>query len=69
MFYGCALTSLNVSNWDISNVTNTENMFKSCSDLTSLILGNVTQEQYDWWYQRLVDAEIQNNVTITYNIV
>lgn len=44
-------------------------VFSGCDNLTSLILGDVTQEQYDWWYARLVDEGIQDNVTITYNIV
>lgn len=61
MFYNCYnLTSLNVSNWDISKVTNTENMFKYCSNLSKLIIAN----DYDWWYQRLVDVGIQDQVTI-----
>lgn len=57
------------TNVNPSQITNCSSMFNGCSILTSLILGNVTQEQYDWWYQRLVDAGIQDNVTITYNIV
>ena len=39
MFYGCSrLTSLDLSGFDTSNVTNMYGMFKSCSRLTSLDL-------------------------------
>ena len=73
MFSSCkSLTTLNVSNWDTSNVLYSKdmvNMFAGCESLVSLILGNVTQKQYDWWYRRLADAYIQNKVTITYNII
>ena len=41
MFYGCSgLTSLNVSNFNTSNVTKMNNMFYSCIGLTSLDLSN-----------------------------
>ena len=37
MFYGCSkLTSLNVSGWDTSWVTNMNGMFQNCSSLTYL---------------------------------
>ena len=37
MFYGCSrLTSVNLSNFDTSNVTGMSNMFRHCSGLTSL---------------------------------
>ena len=69
MYY---LETLNASNAKIKPEQIGEycsGVFYGCSSLTSLILGDVTQEQYDWWYQRLVDEGIQDNVTITYNIV
>lgn len=70
MFYGSLyLTELNVSGWDISNVTSYSNLFKDCTSLNKLILGNVSQTTYDWWYARLTDAGIQSNVTIEYTIV
>ena len=41
MFDHCAsLTSLDVSNWDTSNVTNMAGMFRSCFNLTSLNLNS-----------------------------
>ena len=70
MFCYCTeLTMLNVSGWDISKITTNDYMFFGCSKLNRLILGDVTQAQYDWWYQRLVDARIQNKVTIEYNLI
>ena len=73
MFYNCTnLTHVKTSNWDTSNVLYSKDMqymFSGCNSLVSLIIGDVTQEQYDWWYRRLSDASIQNNVTITYNII
>ena len=41
MFFSCnSLTSLDVSNWDTSNVTGMSNMFLSCFSLTSLDVSN-----------------------------
>ena len=41
MFSGCSkLTSLNVSNFDTSKVTNMGYMFSGCSKLTSLNVSN-----------------------------
>lgn len=68
MFNNCGdLTELNVSGWDISNVTNTTYMFRNCNSLTKLIIGE--DGDYNWWYSRLTDDGIQNNVTILYTIV
>ena len=62
MFAGCTgLTSLDVSNFDTSNVTNTESMFYNCTSLQTL---KIKQGTRDWWYKRLTNAKIQNNVTI-----
>ena len=39
MFYGCvSLTSLNLSHFDTSNVTDMRGMFRNCSSLTSIDL-------------------------------
>ena len=41
MFYGCSsLTSLDLSNFNTSNVIDMNNMFYGCSSLTSLDLSN-----------------------------
>ena len=37
MFYGCSgLTSLDLSGWNMSNVTDTNQMFDGCTSLTSI---------------------------------
>ena len=41
MFFGCSsLTTLEVSNWNTSSVTNMTNMLRSCTSLTSLDVSN-----------------------------
>lgn len=41
MFSYCvALISLDVSNWDTSNVTNMFSMFRACRELDGLSVGN-----------------------------
>jgi len=63
MFSNCDdLAELNVSGWDISNVASTTYMFRNCNNLTKLIIGE--DGDYGWWYSRLTDDGIQNNVTI-----
>lgn len=65
MFHGCEfLTEINVSSWDISKVTDMSHMFQNCISLNKLILGEVSQSTYDWWYSRLKDAGITDNVKI-----
>ena len=71
-FRGCEkLMGIDVSGWNVNvnNVTNTQFMFRSCVSLRVMNLGNVTQEQYNWWYARLVDEGIQDNVTLNCTIV
>lgn len=71
MFSNCSLLEyLNVTGWDVSLITsNYVNMFGGCISLKTLVLGNVTQEQYDWWYARLSADNLQNQVTIEYTII
>ena len=38
MFKNCSMTTLDLSNWDISNVTNTAGMFEGCDNLSSIIV-------------------------------
>ena len=41
MFYNCnSLKSIDLSNFNTSNVTNMKGMFYNCSSLTSIILSN-----------------------------
>jgi surface protein len=45
MFYGCnSLTTLNLSNFDMTNVTDASYMFKSCGKLTTLRLDNCSKD-------------------------
>lgn len=69
LFFNCTkLTKVNVSGWDVVGKNGTD-IFTNCTALNTLILGNVSQSQYDWWYQHLVNAGIQNQVTIEYTII
>lgn len=70
MFQNCtSLQTLNVTGWDVSKIEYSSFMFYKCTSLNKLILGSVTQEQYDWWYERLSSDSLQNQVTIEYSIV
>lgn len=41
MFYGCSgLTTIDVANWDVSNVTDLNATFRACTSLTSLDVSN-----------------------------
>tara|TARA_R100001443_G_scaffold65867_1_gene75047 strand:- start:313 stop:1983 length:1671 start_codon:yes stop_codon:yes gene_type:complete len=41
MFYGCSgLTTIDVANWDMSNVTDMNQMFRNCYNITSLDVSN-----------------------------
>lgn len=70
MFVNCTLlTTLNVSGWDMSKVRNSGYMLSGCSGLTTLILGRCSQDTYDWWYGRLQESDLQDKVTIEYEII
>ena len=44
MFYNCrSITFLNISNWNIANVSNSEGMFKNCISL-SIIYNNINNK-------------------------
>lgn len=60
---------INVSGWDISNIMEYQNMFTNSNGIKTLILGEVDEYTYNWWYDRLRDAGIENQVTIEYTIV
>lgn len=54
MFGYCVnLETLNVSGWKIDKISSYSVMFYKCSNLSKLILGNVTDSEYDWWCARL----------------
>ena len=58
---------LNVSGWDISNVTVNDFMFDGAT-IGTLVLGEVTQKEYSWWMERLEEAEV-TPTNVTYTIV
>ena len=67
MFDNCSsLTSLDLSNWDTSNVTNMKNMFGYCNSLTSLDVSNwdtssVTSMTYMFGYcNNLTSLDVSN---------
>ena len=48
MFYDCnSLTSLDLSGWDISNVTHTDDMFHGCSALKTIKMVGCSQTTID----------------------
>lgn len=58
---------IDVRGWDISNITIYNQMFLNSNKIQKLILGDVTQTEYDWWSARLNEAGI--TPTIEYTIV
>ena len=79
MFYNCqSLISLDVSNWDTSNVTSMRSMFRNCTSLTSLNVSNwntsnVTDMYGMFWYcHDLTSLDVSNwntsNVTYMYDM-
>lgn len=64
MFEECkSLQTLDVSSWDVGDhIINKSGVFTNCTSLRTL---RIKQGTRDWWYARLTDANIQNNVTIT----
>ena len=67
MFDNCSsLTSLNVTGWDTSKVTNMQSMFSGCSSITSLDLKSFTLDsitrssnaaEYTWIFYGLTSIE------------
>ena len=70
MFYECTnLTILNVSGWDVKKVSyNFNNIFKNCTSLNKLIIGNVNQTTYNWWCNCLTIYDIDCNI-IEYTLI
>ena len=60
---------INVSGWDISNISEYQYMFRNSTGIKTLILGEVDKDTYYWWYDRLTEAGIENQVTIEYTIL
>ena len=65
MFQNCkALTSLDLSGWDMTNVTRKSNMFKYCNKLKTIKMIGCNQTTIDKIKSALTSADILNNVTI-----
>jgi hypothetical protein len=59
---------INVSGWDISNISEYQYMFRNSTGIKTLILGEVDKDTYNWWYDRLTEDGILKQVTIEYTI-
>lgn len=69
-YYNKKLETIDVTGCKFSHITTHTSFFTSNNTaLKTIILGKTTIEEYDWWYQRLKNAGIQNQVTIEYSIV
>ena len=65
MFYFCrGLTSLDLSNWNMDNVSDTTSMFSNCFRLRTITMKNCNQATIDKIKSALHDAGIVNNVQI-----
>lgn len=63
MFSGCnKLTSLDLSNWDTSKVTNTNRMFSGCSALQTVKMTNCSQATKDKIRAALDEAGLTSTV-------
>lgn len=60
---------IDVTGWDISKVVSNLNTFRNSTGIKTLILGEVSQTTYNFWYARLFDADLQEQVTIDCTIV
>lgn len=62
MFSECkSLETLDVSTWSLSKVSSRSGMFLGCSQLREI---KVKSGTYSWWYDRLTNSKIQDQVTI-----
>lgn len=60
---------IDVTGWDISKVSSNLNTFKNSTGIKTLILGEVSETTYNFWYARLFDADLQDQVTIDCTII
>ena len=68
-YYNKKLETIDVTGCKFSHITSHTSFFTSNNTaLKTIILGDTTQAEYDWWYARLTNAGIQNQVTIEYSI-
>ena len=66
MFHYCRkLETIDATGTKFSHVTDHTSFFTSSNTaLKTIILGNTTQDEYDWWLARLTNAGLQNQVEI-----
>ena len=65
MFKNCrSLQVLNISGWDLTNTTETDDMFSKCSSLKTIYMRNCSQATIDKIKAQLETDGILNNVTI-----
>lgn len=65
MFNYCiALTSLDLSNWNLANVTSIDNMFNRCDALKTITMKNCSTETVDKIKAALTEVGILSNVQI-----
>ena len=65
MFSNCSnLASLDLSGWDMTNVTNTSNMFSNCFALKTVKMTNCSQDTKDK-IRAALDAAGRTNTVIT----
>ena len=65
MFEGCrSLQVLNISGWDLTKATDTDDMFSECSSLRTIYMNGCNQTTIDKIKAQLKTDGILNNVTI-----
>lgn len=69
-FQECSsLISLDLSGWDMSKVKNMNYVFSECTSLNKIILGDVSQYDYNKIKTALDNSYLSNEVTIECTIV
>ena len=62
MFFNCvSLTTLNLSSFDTSKVSNTTNMFEGCNENILYCINNKESNQQSKLLSELIDHSFQNN--------
>lgn len=75
LFMNCSnLETVNLSGWELNSIgDNYANdygyMFNGCTSLKKIILGEISQEAYNWWKTKVIDDYGWTNVTIEYTII
>lgn len=75
LFMNCSnLETVNLSGWELNSIgDNYANdygyMFNGCTSLKKIILGEISQEAYNWWKTKVIDDYGWTDVTIEYTII